>query len=219
MEKLVVPEMKEIVNKSEDYLSKFKSDKGMNISEAKNYSDRAILEAKDNFYTDYSDRIKLAPADSQFGKWDGEKGESKFIPSGETEKGRIAQEKLAEYGLDGIIYKNGIPDFSKCSEATVQIEQMTENRPSNFSQADIKLSEQWNLEERLGRSDWKQEDVDKYRQDNRLIWHECSDTKTMNLISGDIHPDGKGNGIFTHSGGVAECRIRDNKSVGGGFDE
>lgn len=40
-------------------------------------------------------------------------------------------------------------------------------------------------------------------------------SKTMNLVSRDIH--GADTSVFLHSGGVAECRVRDH--VGGEFDE
>ena len=41
---------------------------------------------------------------------------------------------LEKYGLEGIEYKDGVPDFSECSEETVEIS-MTENRSKNFSKA------------------------------------------------------------------------------------
>ena len=41
---------------------------------------------------------------------------------------------LKKYGLEGIEYKDGVLDFSECSEETVEIS-MTENRSKNFSKA------------------------------------------------------------------------------------
>lgn len=198
-----------------DDLSKFSADLKTNISEAKDYVKKLFNDIMDKCYTDYSERLKCTPIDPKYGHWEGERGESKFIPSPETEKGRAAISKLAEYGMDGIEFKNCEPDFSKCSEGTVRIENMTENRPSNFAQADIKLAEQWNNEMREGRNDWKDKDVEEFRKSNNLSWHECCDTKTMNLVSRDIH--GADTSVFLHSGGVAECRARDH--VGGEFDE
>ena len=196
-------------------LSKFSAELKTNISEAKDYVKNLFSDIKDECYTDYSERLKHTPIDPEYGHWEGERGESKFIPSPETEKGRAAISKLAEYGMDGIEFKNCEPDYSKCSEGTVRIENMTETRPSNFAQADIKLADQWNKEMREGRNDWKDEDVEKFRKSNNLSWHECCDTKTMNLVSRDIH--GADTSVFLHSGGVAECRVRDH--VGGEFDE
>lgn len=219
MEKMNMPETQDIHRNVDNHLDKFKSEKGMRISEAKKYSDMVLKEAKDAYYTDYNERIDRTPKNGENGTYEGERGESKYKPSEATEAGRLAKEKLAEYGLDGIMYKNGFPDFSKCSEGTVKISGMTENRKSNFDQADIKMAEQWSREGHEGKNEWSAEDVKNYRNDKHLIWHECEDTKTMQLVSGDIHPDGRGNGIFTHSGGVAECKIRDQKVNGGGFDE
>lgn len=173
-------------------------------------------ELEKGFYTDYKSRIDCTPAEeSALGRWEGERGESKFIPSDETEKGRNGIAKLAEYGMDGIPYRHGEPDYSKCNEGTVEIENMTECRPSNFDQANAKLAEQWNATARDGKSDWSSDDVDTYRKENQLSWHECCDTKTMHLVSRDIH--GGDTSVFLHSGGVAECKARDN--TGGGFDD
>lgn len=166
--------------------------------------------------------------DSQKGCWDGPRGNSKFIPNENTEAGLKAKEKLAEYGQDGIRYKNGEPDFSNCSEATVRIDDMTQNRDDyigtdgtikqgNFTQADIKCAEKWNAEAKEGKCDWTARDVKKWRDENNCTWHEHSDTKTMDLVSRDIH--NTKDPVFLHSGGVSECKARDAVNVGGEFDE
>ena len=97
----------------------------------------------------------------------------------------------------------------------MKIDNMTENRPSNFDQADIKLSARWNEMAKDGRIDWKQKDVEAFRHENKLSWHECCDRETMHLVSRDIHGDDTS--VFPHLGGVSECRARDNS--GGEFDE
>lgn len=196
-------------------------------SDARSFLDS---EVDSGFYTDYKSRIDQTPAEnSSFGSWQGARGESKFVPSSETEKGKAAIAKLEEKGLDGIEYKNGEPDFSACAEATVEIEHMTENRHSyedaegnehlgNFEQADIQCAKQWTDEGRVkadGSTTWTQRDVKNWRHENQCSWHECCDTKTMQLVSQDIHGGDK----FSHSGGCAECRIRDAVDNGGGFDE
>ena len=166
--------------------------------------------------------------DSEKGHWEGERGNSKFIPNENTETGLKAKEKLAEFGQDGIRFINGEPDFSKCSEATVTIDNMTENRSDyigvdgtklqgNFTQASIKCAEKWNEEARDGKSDWIARDVDNWRQEHNCTWHERCDTKTMDLISRDIH--NTKDPVFSHSGGVSECKVRDAVNVGGEFDE
>lgn len=194
-----------------------KPETDITLAESRSFwdSDLTYKEA-DNFYTDYSDRIKCTPIDSENGHWEGTRGESKFIPSPETEKGQKGIDKLAEYGMDGISYENGEPDYSNCCEASVKIDNMTEFRPSNFDQADIKLAEQWNKENHGGRNDWTDMDIEDFRKSNNLSWHECCDTETMQLVSRDIH--GGDTSVFLHSGGVAECKARDN-SLGGKYDD
>lgn len=67
-------------------------------------------------------------------------------------------------------YESAEPDFSKCSEAEVEIDNMTENRENyvdengeyqqgNFTQADAKCAERWNSTKRDGKDDWTAADV------------------------------------------------------------
>lgn len=166
----------------------------------------------DGFYTTREDRIRRTNPDKseggQRGEWNGERGDSLFQPAYQFMK-----EKLSAYGLDGIQYKNGEADFSKVSLETVKIDNMTSERygyGNNFYQANYKLAERWNQEGKLGRNDWKTSDVEQYRKDNNLTWHERCDMETMDLVPRDVHE------YFKHSGGCAECKIRD--GIGGGFD-
>ena len=157
--------------------------------------------------------LSYVPKDESRGYFEDKRGESKFIPSEDNDEGKACKEKLKEYGLDGIEYKNLEPDFSECSEATVKIDNMTENRPKNFSQADKKAAELWNKQKRDNRTDWTEEKVHDYRHENKLSWHERCDTQTMDLVPREIHEYCK------YLGGVSECRVRDNTNAGGGFDE
>lgn len=227
------------INHALDEKEVFDPDKRMGkFQETENKHDEGLKDAFDpdkrleqtEYYSSEKERIDKTPAeDSDFGTWEGERGNSKFIPSDDTEKGRLAKAKLAEKGLDGIIFKNGEPDFSKSAEETIQIDNMTENRldyrdengikmDGNFTQADKQCAEKWTKEGKMkedGTSNWEETDVVAWRNKNNCTWHECCDRKTMHLISRDIHDPGK----FTHLGGCAECKIRDNKNQGGIFDE
>lgn len=172
------------------------------------------IEPVDGHYVPYKDRLDRTPkVGSGLGSWEGSRGESKFIPSNETEAGRAAIEKLSEKGMDGIMFKDAEPNFSECAEITVQIDNMTESRGRNFYQADSKCAEQWNATAKEGRTDWTVVEVRDWRRENNYSWHERCDTRTMDLVSYDIHS------YFLHSGGVAECMARDRKNSGGGFDE
>ena len=167
----------------------------------------------DEYPSTYEDRINQTPKEiSDRGIWTGERGESKYIP---TDKEIL--EILAKYGLNGIEYRDGIPDFSGCSEATVTIDNMSENRygkGGNFEQCDQKCADQWNKEGRDGKNDWTARDVANWRKENGYTWHERNDMKTCDLIPTKI------NDYFGHLGGVGECKRRDDEnSKDGGFDE
>lgn len=141
------------------------------------------------------------------GKWSGEPGNSIFFP-----KKIEARDALRSYNQSGIEYRDGEPDFSKVSEATIQIENMTSNRHANFVKADNECAKQWNEHCKDGRTDWKARDVKEWRQANRYSWHERLDMKTMDLVQRDIHEECK------HYGGVSQCKRHENYN-GGGFDE
>lgn len=245
MQEVKGTEINEIKKPELENFKNIKAEKGMNVERSKEFWKDVFdklgdkledikdkIEGKE-FGSQYNSKehmIAYTPAeDSPKGKWvGGPRGNAEFIPNENTEAGLKAKEKLAEYGQDGIRYKNGEPDFSKCSEATVTIDNMTENRDDymgadgtikqgNFTKADIKCSEKWNAEAKDGKSDWTARDVKKWRDENNCTWHERCDTKTMDLISRDIH--NTKDPIFTHSGGVSECRVRDAVNAGGEFDE
>jgi hypothetical protein len=144
-------------------------------------------------FTTPEERIEFAKQSN--GVWDGKEGNSKFHPNDAD-----AQKALKDYKQDGINYRDGNPDFSKCSESQVKIDNMTSDRPSNFRQADEMCSKQWNLEKRDGRTDWSPRDVKEWRSENRYSWHERIDRKTMDLVQRDVHEECR------HFGGVAECK-------------
>ncbi len=178
-------------------------------------------------HNSYDDRLGRTITDDNpvRGKYEGPRGESKFVPSRRTVEGITVIEILSQYGIDGIVYRNAEPDFEVCSEAVVKISAMTENRENyadsngeivfgNFAQADIELARIWCLGKRDGRDNWKPEDVFDYRKANNLTWHEKCDMETMVLVRSEI------NLFFNHSGGCSECRMRDAVGmIGGEFDE
>ena len=176
-------------------------------------------------FNSYKDRIDGTSKESPIlGKYEGVRGESKYIPSERSAEGIVVIEILKKRGLDGIEYRNGEPDFEVCADAVVKIKGMTANRENysdengliclgNFSQADIELARLWNFEEKEGRSDWSAREAFEYRKSNGLTWHEKCDTETMVLVKSEI------NAYFKHVGGCSECRLRDASGDEGGFDE
>lgn len=153
------------------------------------------------------------------GTFDGERGDSAFHPNDQA-----ALDKMNEYGRDTVDYCDGHPDFSPFTQhdtpygqmdGQVEIPHMTENRENpawdygrrpagtshdpnydlgNFAQADNALSE------KMG--NMTPEQVEAYRKDNGLTWHECPDGKTMQLVPTEIHD------ACRHSGGVSEQKYR-----------
>lgn len=176
-------------------------------------------------FNSYKDRIDGTSKENPvLGKYEGIRGESKYIPSNRSAEQIAVIDILKKHGLDGIEYRNGEPDFEVCADAIVRIKGMTANRENysdengliqlgNFSQADIELARLWNLSERGMRIDWSAREVFEYRKANGLTWHEKCDTETMVLVKSEI------NAYFKHVGGCSECRLRDAAGDKGGFDE
>ena len=148
------------------------------------------------FYSTYGERLDQCQKSK--GAWIGEVGESKLIPANHD-----AKAELAKHGKDGIEYQNGIPDFKAFAKDSVEIDRMTDNRPSNYKQAYNSFAEKWRAEGFEGRNDWTPRLVEQYKKEHRLDMHECSDMKTMQLVPHDIHDNAK------HIGGRYECQIRD----------
>lgn len=158
-------------------------------------------ENKENteYYSTYEERLQQTPVNN--GKWEGERGESIFHSDDET-----VNKILDEFGLDGISYKDGIPDFSEVSKGTVEIDDMTENRDKNFRQADEALAKQRGC---------SPQEVKQWREEHGYTWHERNDMKTMDKVPTEI------NKVFGHLGGVSECKKRDeaNSNWEDEFDE
>lgn len=166
----------------------------------------------------YEERLDRTPTmENPHGKWTGDRGESMFVP---TDNG--VREVLQNKGLEGINYRDGIPDFGPISEAKVTIQGMSQHRLSqigengertvgNYEKADIECAKAWNLEQRDGKDDWTNKDVEKWRKTNGYTWHEHNDMKTCSLVSTAVHE------VCRHLGGVSEIKNILNRI--GGFDD
>ena len=163
----------------------------------------------------YADRIAQTPASTnKVVAFDGVRGESlcTLKPPPDPDLDRI----LKQAGVDGIDYKNGVPDFSPVSKTQVEIDYMlggvgnsgTTARRINFQQANEKLASQLNESPSLAKQfgmdagNIKPSDIEKYRVNNNLTWHELNDAKTIQLIPSKI------NDSFGHLGGVDEINSR-----------
>lgn len=133
------------------------------------------------------------------GKWEGEKGNSKWIPNrdivpigkGTNEMELTWGEILDKYGIDGVEFKDGVPDFSKLSKETVEIDGFTDDRRVNFKKADIEAAEKRGC---------SPQEVKEWRKENKYTWHEKNDCKTIEKIPAEVH------GNIPHTGGVSEYK-------------
>ena len=148
------------------------------------------------------DEVKGCPIEGNGGHWEGERGNSKWIPNrDEIPKNPLTNpdgltwgQILDKYGIDGIEFKNGEPDFSPVAKGTVEIDHFTDNRygkGGNFDQACERLAEQRGC---------TKEEVKAWMKENKYTWHERSDCKTMDKVPTEIH------GNIRHSGGISEAK-------------
>lgn len=137
------------------------------------------------------------------GRWDGKEGNSKFIPDDDVipkdrnysnPDEKTWAEIKDKYGIDGVTFKNGYPDFSEVSKGTVEIDNFCTERygtGGNFDQADRKLAEQRGC---------TVEEVRQWRIDNNYTWHEMEDCKTMQKVPREVH------GNIPHDGGISKLK-------------
>lgn len=148
------------------------------------------------------DEVKGCPIEGNGGHWEGERGNSKWFPNrDEIPKNPLTNpdgltwgQILDKYGIDGIEFKNGEPDFSPVAKGTVEIDHFTDNRygkGGNFDQACERLAEQGGC---------TKEEVKAWMKENKYTWHERSDCKTMDKVPTEIH------GNIRHSGGISEAK-------------
>lgn len=136
------------------------------------------------------------------GEWSGELGNSKWKPDSNIEPGdrngtnpehKTWKEIKKQYSFESIPFNDGEPSFSEVAKGEVQIDDFSDDRGSNFDQADEKLAEQRGC---------TPEEVEKWRADNKYTWHELRDCKTMQKVPTEVH------GNISHSGGISEYKLK-----------
>lgn len=152
------------------------------------------------------DGTTLARCPENNGQWDGERGKSNWYPDRDyipPEKSRNPidspysnpdnltwGEILDKYGIECIPFKDGYPDFSAISKATVKIEGFeTGNsvaKVHNFEKANIELAKE---------TGYSIEEIEEWMDENNYTWHECEDKKTMQKVPNEIHAN------IPHDGG------------------
>ena len=166
--------------------------------------DPKILEKLDSKPQIEKARVNRFPLNC--GIWTGERGNSDWIPDDNVipknrnesnPEGKTNREIKDKYKFEFIPFKDGEPDFSKVVKGEVQIENFSEKRPKNYSQADIQLAKERGC---------TPQEIKKWRIENKYTWHECKDCKTMQLVPIEVH------GNIEHKGGISEMKAK-NKEV------
>lgn len=174
------------------------------------------------FASTYDQRIKRTPtgdANSPMEWRGGNRGESLCVPKDPNSE---LSKVLKESGVEGIEYRNGVPDFSPVSKGEVKIDYMmggensflknkartsVEDYYGNFAQADHAFADQLNSSPELAKklgispsdgSSFTRTDISAYRRNSGLTWHELNDGETMQLVPTIVNKE------FNHLGGVGE---------------
>lgn len=146
-------------------------------------------------YSKYNARLVKTPANGERGNWSGVRGESDYILKEPIELPDGTK-------ITKVTYKNAVPDFSPYAKTEVKIT-MTKYRRSkdgvvgNFEKADQALADHWTKIKFDGKS-WTARSVEKYRETNKLTWHEMNNMESIQLVPNEV------NSTFGHLGGVGE---------------
>lgn len=155
------------------------------------------------------ERMSMPRSPEKDGSWDGERANSTWHPDRDytpAEKSRNPEkpysnpehktwgELMDKYGIDGITFKDGFPDFGPVSKGDVQIDGFetggAEAKNRNFAQADVKMAEQRGC---------SPDEVRQWRKENNYTWHECEDKMTMQKVPNEIHAN------ISHDGGRSQA--------------
>ncbi|MBU3218420.1 RHS repeat domain-containing protein, partial [Clostridium estertheticum] len=192
----------------------------------------------------YRNRVKYTPKkDAIYGKWTGERGESKFNLyqyEDMSEQHKNAGNILEKYNKTGVDYKNGISDFDEFTIFQVDID-MSTDRPTNYARTSDKIAESilnGDTSKIIGSNVKSQElantilgdkKINKIMNNSKLTYDEKSNRissrlntvrKTNQLTVHELN-NGKRtqwiptdiNGTFGHLGGVSELKLQEQSVI------
>ena len=141
--------------------------------------------------------MRNCPIDGNNGHWDGERGNStwipddNYVPEKSNPDGLTWREIKDKYGIEGIPFKDGEPDFSETTKGKVEIEGYSDSRPKNFAKADVEMA---------NKRGCSPSEVREWREKNGYTWHESRDCKTMSKMPNDVHLN------VPHRGGISTIK-------------
>ncbi|MBC6972245.1 HNH endonuclease [Bacillus sp. Xin] len=155
---------------------------------------------QEEFASTYESRFKQTPAATNSNLvFEGVRGES--LCTLKPPPDPTLQKIVSDAGINGIEYKNGVPDFSPVAKAQLEIDYMLGGkgakgniaRDYNFKQANERLAGQLNNSPELANQFGMEaggitaKDIEKYRVKNKLTWHELNDGVTIQLVPTEIN--------------------------------
>lgn len=158
---------------------------------------KALKAAKALPKTKIDDVLRHTPSNN--GKWaDGTRGNGKFISDDP-----VTQRILSEKGVDGIIYNNGVPDFSSVADDMVEISGKYLDALQNPNSSQVRRAMQREARELLAiKRNVSVNDIKAWMNANGLTIHEDINMTSLYFVKEDI------NKTFMHLGGVSEYMTR-----------
>ena len=163
-----------------------------------NSTEPAAFQQK-KFWTTYEKRLKKTPSfNNPDLEWKNitERGECLCIPKDKS--GDIAK-ILQSAGVDGIQYKNAVPDFSpvsifdtkvSISDDFLKTHDMKSARPISYAQANKSFADYLNSHEEYAKNlgikpdngRYTEKCIESFMRDNKYTWHELNDCETLQCV-------------------------------------
>lgn len=144
------------------------------------------------------------PTNPKRGYWKGgTPGEGMFVILDDAElhyRGdkMTGAEFKALFGIEGIVYHNYEPDFSRFYQKNAYVDTVVFQDGISYSRKKTHSAALDVLSKKMGKS---KKEIQKYMQDNKLTFHELDDRKTVVVIPSWI------NAVFTHTGAIGLEKI------------
>ena len=133
--------------------------------------------------------------------------DGKTTITGKEFKKKYGAKLKEKNGVEGVLYKDGEPDFSPLADPVLRIVVTEKEIPSFRSASKDALKGKGTFqiaEEAVAeRTGMTVKQVRAYMKEHKLTWHECADCHTIMAVPTEV------NAIFSHKGGISIKRERD----------